>query len=116
VARTHQLTRRLEAGLPPNPLVTSLRAGVSDWQALLPAVAALRNPDLRERHWAAVGDVLGMTMDKREGMSLADVLQLGVGGCVSGVVGGSGWGTEGAWGLGWGLLGVARQLSDPAEE
>lgn len=36
------------------------------------------NTTASERHWAAIGDVLGLTLDQREGMILADFLQLGV--------------------------------------
>lgn len=79
VAKAHQLCRRLESGLPPNPLVPTLRSGVGDWQLALPAVGALRNEDLRERHWVAIGDLLGTRMDKREEMTLSDMLQLRVG-------------------------------------
>jgi hypothetical protein len=68
----------MEAGLPPNPLVTRLREGVTGWQAVLPAIAALRNTDLRERHWVAVGAVLGLPPIDRGSLTLADVLQLGV--------------------------------------
>jgi hypothetical protein len=51
---------------------------VSDWQAALPAIAALRNEDLRERHWGAIRALLGAPMDQREGFSLSDMLRLGV--------------------------------------
>lgn len=79
VACAHALARRCEAGLPPNPLAARLRDEVGGWKAALPAVAALRNGDLRERHWAAIGNELGAAMDKREDMALADVLNLRVG-------------------------------------
>jgi hypothetical protein len=78
VTRTHQLCRRLEAGLPPNPLTTRLRDGVASWQAALLAVAALRNSDLRERHWADISGALGRPLHDREALTLAGALQLGV--------------------------------------
>ncbi len=41
-------------------------------------MAALRNGDLRERHWGLIGDALGITLDQREEMTMAAALQLGV--------------------------------------
>jgi hypothetical protein len=79
VARANGLCRRVEAGLAPNAAAGALREGVSEWQHVLPVLAALRNPDLRERHWAAVGQLLGASMERREGMTLQDVLAQGVG-------------------------------------
>lgn len=78
VNSTYSLCRRLENGLPPNPVAAAMRAGVADWQSALPAVAALRNTDLRERHWAAVGELLGTSMEKREEMALFEIMALGV--------------------------------------
>jgi hypothetical protein len=78
VERAHSLCRRLEAGLPPNPVAAALRAGVSNWQLALPAVTALRNADLRERHWGAIGELLGAGLEKREEKALSDVLAIGV--------------------------------------
>ncbi|KAI8465887.1 MAG: dynein heavy chain 7 [Monoraphidium minutum] len=52
-ARFHKAVLKMERGLPPNKLVPALRADVDGMRSLLPVVAALRNPALKERHWAA---------------------------------------------------------------
>jgi dynein heavy chain len=52
----------MERGLTPNKIVPALRATVDEYRLLLPVVAAMRNPALKERHlakmFAAIGSVL----------------------------------------------------------
>eukprot|EP00879_Flechtneria_rotunda_P011718 GHRR01012239.1.p1 GENE.GHRR01012239.1~~GHRR01012239.1.p1 ORF type:complete len:1535 (+),score=570.67 GHRR01012239.1:286-4605(+) len=67
VERTSWQVRRLEEGLPPNDLVPKLRASLTQWQELLEPVVHLRNPQLRERHWTAVADMLGRPVDRSPG-------------------------------------------------
>jgi hypothetical protein len=43
-------------------VVAALRARLESFQQHLPLVAALRNPGLRERHWAKVAEVAGLQL------------------------------------------------------
>ncbi|GBF88264.1 dynein heavy chain axonemal protein, partial [Raphidocelis subcapitata] len=58
VTRFHKAVAKMERGLPPNKLVPALRADVDQLRQLLPIVAALRNPALKERHWARVANAV----------------------------------------------------------
>jgi len=65
VARFHKSAAKLERSLPPNKLVPALRSSVDELRQLLPVVAALRNPALKERHWARVVEAVAAGADGR---------------------------------------------------
>ena len=48
-----------QAALLPLQVVPVLQEQVATWRAMLPVAAALRNPQLQERHWQKVAAVLG---------------------------------------------------------
>ncbi|KAF8058456.1 DNAH6 [Scenedesmus sp. PABB004] len=75
VDRLSRQAHRLERGLPPNALVPRLRES-----AMLGPVMHLHNPQLRERHWAAVADLLGRHVDRSPGAatSVATLLDMQV--------------------------------------
>lgn len=52
---------QLERGLPPNKIVPKLRESVELIRNKLPVLGYLRNPDLRDRHWAKIEDLLNYT-------------------------------------------------------
>jgi hypothetical protein len=78
VTRLARLVHKFERGLPPNKITPDLRDTVTHWQEILPVCAALRNTNLRERHWEAVADLLHNHINKAETTMLDTVLQLGV--------------------------------------
>ena len=45
----------------------------------MPLLAAVCNPGLRERHWAAMTEHVGFALGQDEGMSMADLLKMGAG-------------------------------------
>ena len=68
--RYHKSVYKMERGLPPNKMVSHLRATVDQYRGLLPVVQALRNNALKERHWARVFEAIGQTFARDEGFSL----------------------------------------------
>jgi dynein heavy chain len=60
----------MERGLPANKIVPRLRAAVDEYRQLMPVVAALRNPALKERHWAKVFATVGTTWPRDETFTL----------------------------------------------
>ena len=78
VTRLARQVHKFERGLPPNKITPDLRETVTQWQEILPVCAALRNTNLRERHWEAVADLLHNHINKTECSTLDEVLQLGV--------------------------------------
>lgn len=58
-------------------VASDLRGRVGAMRAALPALVALHNPALRERHWARVQTVLA-NMFVREELPLSDLLAMGV--------------------------------------
>ena len=47
-------------------MVPVLQEQVATWRAMLPVAAALRNPQLQERHWQKVAAVLGNGLQPTE--------------------------------------------------
>ena len=50
----------------PLQVVPILQEQVATWRAMLPVAAALRNPQLQERHWQKVAAVLGSGLQPTE--------------------------------------------------
>lgn len=59
--RTMKNIIQLERGLPPNKIVPKLRESVELIRNKLPVLGYLRNPDLRDRHWAKIEELLNYT-------------------------------------------------------
>lgn len=59
--RTMKHIIQLERGLPPNKIVPKLRESVELIRNKLPVLGYLRNPDLRDRHWAKIEELLNYT-------------------------------------------------------
>lgn len=68
--RFHKAVCHMERGLPPNKLVPALRASLDEFRLLLPVIGALRNPALKERHWARVCAAIGTQLPREEGFTL----------------------------------------------
>ncbi|XP_076377925.1 dynein heavy chain at 16F [Megalopta genalis] len=56
--RTMKNLIQLERGLPPNNIVPGLKDNVESLRNKLPILGYLRNPDLRDRHWERIEDIL----------------------------------------------------------
>ncbi|XP_069879248.1 LOW QUALITY PROTEIN: dynein axonemal heavy chain 14 [Dipodomys merriami] len=54
----------LEKGLPKNDIVPHLKQSVTDFKQELPIIIALGNPCLKPRHWEALQEVVGRSLDK----------------------------------------------------
>ncbi len=54
------------------------RESVASWREAVPLVASLRNPDMRERHWAAIEQRLGRTLAHDDTLTLALLMELRV--------------------------------------
>eukprot|EP00775_Hariotina_reticulata_P007079 gene7079-7292_t len=78
VDRLMRQAHRLERGLTVNPLVPQLKDSLARWQELLGPVTHLHNQHLRERHWAAIEDLLGRRVDRTPDAvtSIASLLDL----------------------------------------
>ncbi|MCJ8749245.1 hypothetical protein PDJAM_G00174240 [Pangasius djambal] len=53
---------QLEKGLPPNNVVSHLKAGVDAMRKKLPVITDLRNPCLKERHWSMLQSIVGFSL------------------------------------------------------
>eukprot|EP00775_Hariotina_reticulata_P006671 gene6671-6895_t len=62
----------------PLSLAEEGKAKVTGFQAYIPLVAAVCNPGLRERHWAAMADVVGFEIKQDEVTSLKRLLDNGM--------------------------------------
>ncbi|GIL77736.1 hypothetical protein Vretifemale_7224, partial [Volvox reticuliferus] len=61
---------KMERGLVPNKIVPRLRSEVNYWRDLVPMVAALRNPHLKERHWVKVNAAVGCYIERNDELTL----------------------------------------------
>ncbi len=48
------------------------------WRELIPVVLALRNPDLKDRHWARINHTLGVVLERDDNLTLDTLVQLQV--------------------------------------
>ncbi len=61
-------------------VVQQLKRDVATWRDLAPVVAALRAPELRERHWCRAEELLGGAhLSRGQGISLQALMDLKVG-------------------------------------
>lgn len=69
VCRWWRSTAKLEKQLsgPALEVVVAVRAQLQDFQQHLPVIAALRNPGLRERHWAKISAAVGFNVHVDKG-------------------------------------------------
>lgn len=70
----------LEKGLPHNDLVPKLKEKIFDFKKAMPIIVALRNPNLKKRHWIQLRGIISRNVMDNENLSLgmlleADVLQ-----------------------------------------
>jgi len=78
-ARYLKAAVQLERDLPPNSVVERLWQYIDDFGKLIPAIGALRNPDLKTHHWMKVRERLTGSSDPWPGgMTLGWVVEKGV--------------------------------------
>lgn len=65
-------------GLPGNPVVPKLKESVEKFTPVLPAVVNLRNAALQERHWTAIHELVGFTIQGDTSFTLGDIIDKGV--------------------------------------
>lgn len=69
----------LEKGLPPNDLVPRLKDKVLDFKKALPIIVALRNPNLKHRHYQHIKLLIGIDlMDESKKFTLSILLDVDV--------------------------------------
>jgi hypothetical protein len=69
----------LEKGLPPNDLVPRLKDKVLDFKKALPIIVALRNPNLKHRHYQQIKLLIGIDlMDESKKFTLSILLDVDV--------------------------------------
>ncbi|XP_003791058.1 dynein heavy chain 14, axonemal [Otolemur garnettii] len=64
VSKWTQIIVMLEKGLPSNDMVTHLQQSVTQFKQELPIMIALGNPCLKPRHWEALQEIVGKSVDK----------------------------------------------------
>lgn len=69
---------QLEKGLPKNLVVPRLKEDVETMKDKLPIIAYLRNPSLRQRHWAKIEAILNHKFKPEEAVTLELLEQLNV--------------------------------------
>lgn len=69
----------LEKGLPPNDLVPRLKEKVLDFKKALPIIVALRNPNLKFRHYQTIKLLIGIDlMDETKKITMSVLLDVEV--------------------------------------
>eukprot|EP00898_Chlorokybus_atmophyticus_P006606 jgi/Chlat1/6947/Chrsp52S06617 len=78
VQRYSKLVFKLERGLPPNKVVPRLGSAVDTFKQLVPAIQALRNKALKQRHWDKIEAAVGAALVRDEKFTLGTLLELKV--------------------------------------
>eukprot|EP00873_Tetraselmis_striata_P045243 jgi/Tetstr1/465507/TSEL_010176.t1 len=77
-ARYHKMVFKIERGLPPNRLAPGFREKVDAIRGTLPVIQALRNRNLKSRHWEKIQEAIGAEIERGEGFTLGYLLALKV--------------------------------------
>lgn len=75
--RTMKHIIQLERGLPPNKIVPNLKENVELIRNKLPILGYLRNPDLKDRHWEKIEEILNYTFKPDEKKTWTRMKELG---------------------------------------
>ena len=74
-----KICKRIEGALDPNPIQQKLKHLVEQFEAAMPIVMALRNPDLQEHHWTDIRELIGQDLDiHAEGFTLQSLIDMNV--------------------------------------
>ena len=74
----HKMVFKIERGLPPNKLAPAFREKVDAIRNTLPVVQALRNKNLKARHWEKIEETIGTQIVRDENFTLGYMLDLKV--------------------------------------
>uniref|UniRef100_A0A4X2L0J5 Dynein axonemal heavy chain 6 n=1 Tax=Vombatus ursinus TaxID=29139 RepID=A0A4X2L0J5_VOMUR len=79
VSKYSKFVNQLEKGLPPNNVVPQLKAKVEMMKEKLPVITDLRNPFLKPRHWAAIEQIVDVTLvDPENPLTLQRLITINV--------------------------------------
>lgn len=74
-----KICKRVEGALPPNPVQAKLKFLVEEFEAAMPIVMALRNPDMQDSHLADINELIGQELNfKVDGFTLQSLIDLNV--------------------------------------
>ena len=79
ITKYSKIVSKLERGLIPNKVVPKLKDRVMEYKDTLPVIQALRNPSMKETHWAKVQSEVGHEMVRDENFTLGVLLDFQVG-------------------------------------
>lgn len=74
----HKMVFKIERGLPPNALAPRFRQQVDAIRNTLPVVQALRNQNLKSRHWDKIQEAIGAEIVRDDNFTLGYLLDLKV--------------------------------------
>ncbi|XP_075255484.1 dynein axonemal heavy chain 6-like isoform X3 [Convolutriloba macropyga] len=75
VNKFNQTIFMLEKGLPANEILPQLKERVTSFKTLMPLIVALRNPNLRDRHWGVIFDLVGNSSITEITFTLGNLLE-----------------------------------------
>ncbi len=74
-----KICKRLEGAIDANPIQAKLKFLVEQFEAAMPIVMALRNPDLNDSHWADIRELIGTDLNiYEESFTLQSLLDMNV--------------------------------------
>jgi dynein heavy chain len=74
-----KICKRLEGAIDPNPIQQKLKNLVEQFEAAMPIVMALRNPDLQDMHWNDIRELIGQDLNiHEEGFTLQSLIDMNV--------------------------------------
>ena len=78
VEKHSSVCHRLNRGLAPNMVVPEFQGLVAQWKSVAAIVGGLSGPDVKERHWKRVEDLLQASINLEEGLSVEVVFEMGM--------------------------------------
>lgn len=74
-----KICKRVEGAIEPNQIQQKLKFLVEQFEAAMPIVMALRNPDLQDMHWNDIRELIGQDLDiHQEGFTLQSLIDMNV--------------------------------------
>jgi len=74
-----KICKRVEGALEENDVQKKLKHLVEQFEAAMPIVMALRNPDLQDHHWTDIRELIGQDLDiHTEGFTLQSLIDMNV--------------------------------------
>lgn len=74
-----KICKRLEGALTANPVQARLKFLVEEFEAAMPIVMALRNPDMQDYHYNEINTIVGQVINfKEDGFTLQSLIDMNV--------------------------------------